>query len=219
LKNVLLGIVFSVLLFIIFVFTAVDMTALTDISFYRYEFSKNRTENVTSMSEKNLEDSMSVVIDYMKGESGSMNFYIKTNGQEKPVFNAREKRHMEDVRRIVVYCIWIRRAAFLTVLFILIFLKKICSDRRVFLKTSAITFFVLTGVSLITLAAVAMDFGDAFVAFHHVLFNNDYWLLDPNTSTLINMLPETFFTDVFIRASIIALVFNITSAVFCEAES
>ncbi|MCI1959465.1 MAG: TIGR01906 family membrane protein [Clostridia bacterium] len=218
-KNVLLGIVFAILVFIIFVFTAVDMTGMTDISFYRYEFSKNMTEKATSMTERNLEDSMSVVIDYMKGQSNSMNFYIKENGKEKPVFNAREKRHMEDVRKIVLDCIWIRRAAFAAVLFILILLKELCLNRRVFFKATAITFLVLTAFSLVAFIIVANGFGNAFVVFHHILFNNNYWLLDPNNSLLINMLPQTFFSDVFMRASFVALALTVTSAAFFEAES
>jgi integral membrane protein (TIGR01906 family) len=214
-----LGIVFAILVFIIFVFTAVDMTAMTDINFYRYEFSKNMTAKTTSMTEKNLEDSMSVVIDYMKGQSSSMNFYIKVNGKEKPVFNAREKRHMEDVRSIVLDCIWIRRAAFAAVLFILILLKELCLNRRVFFKAASVTFLAMTVISLIAFVIVANGFGNAFVIFHHILFNNDYWLLDPNNSLLINMLPQTFFSDVFMRASFIALVLTVTSSAFFEAES
>lgn len=32
-----------------------------------------------------------------------------------------------------------------------------------------------------------------FTAFHHVLFRNDYWLFDPDTDPIINLLPDEFF--------------------------
>jgi uncharacterized membrane protein len=50
---------------------------------------------------------------------------------------------------------------------------------------------------------------------HEVLFNNDNWLLDPNVSRLINMLPEGFFVDMGIRIGVIFVIINIFIFFFC----
>jgi len=31
--------------------------------------------------------------------------------------------------------------------------------------------------------------------FHHMFFTNDFWMLDPSTDMLINIVPEGFFRD------------------------
>ena len=43
--------------------------------------------------------------------------------------------------------------------------------------------------------AMAVDFNRAFILFHHLLFTNDLWLLNPMTDVLIQMFPEVFFSD------------------------
>lgn len=52
----------------------------------------------------------------------------------------------------------------------------------------------------------ALDFNRAFIAFHHLFFTNDLWLLDPATDLMIRLLPETFFAQVAGRAALLALL-------------
>lgn len=40
---------------------------------------------------------------------------------------------------------------------------------------------------------VAFNWDWAFVAFHHLAFDNDYWIFDPLTDPVITILPDTFF--------------------------
>lgn len=59
-----------------------------------------------------------------------------------------------------------------------------------YLKMTSI-FSVALPVVLGLLVAVNWDY--AFVAFHHIAFDNDYWIFDPATDPVINILPDTFF--------------------------
>lgn len=52
----------------------------------------------------------------------------------------------------------------------------------------------------------ALDFNRAFIAFHHLFFTNDLWLLDPATDLMIRLLPETFFAQVAGRAALLAVL-------------
>ena len=56
----------------------------------------------------------------------------------------------------------------------------------------------LTSILAVALPAVlgilvALNWDWAFVAFHHLAFNNDYWIFDPATDPVITILPDTFF--------------------------
>ena len=46
---------------------------------------------------------------------------------------------------------------------------------------------------------ISRDFTAVFTKFHELLFNNDLWLLDPETDYMIRILPEGFFLDMTLR--------------------
>lgn len=48
-------------------------------------------------------------------------------------------------------------------------------------------------------ALIASDFTGAFIAFHHLFFTNDLWILDPSVDMLVNIVPEGFFLDTAVR--------------------
>ncbi len=53
---------------------------------------------------------------------------------------------------------------------------------------------VITLVFLLLCAiVVALNWENAFVAFHKLVFRNDYWLFDPATDPVIKILPDAFF--------------------------
>ncbi|KXB36431.1 TIGR01906 family membrane protein [Aerococcus christensenii] len=47
---------------------------------------------------------------------------------------------------------------------------------------------------------LTISFEPIFIGFHHVLFNNDAWLFDPLTDSIILMLPEVYFMACFLWA-------------------
>lgn len=61
------------------------------------------------------------------------------------------------------------------------------------------------------LIPIAMDFEKSFVFFHELLFQNDYWLFDPNTDPVIRMLPEEF----FMHAACLILLIVLLGSIFC----
>lgn len=71
-----------------------------------------------------------------------------------------------------------------------------------YLLVSSITMIVLP---LIVLIGSIINFDTLFVIFHKIFFRNDYWLFDPVTDPIINLLPDTFFLHcaLFIAAFIV----------------
>ncbi|WP_418921800.1 TIGR01906 family membrane protein [Clostridium aestuarii] len=59
-----------------------------------------------------------------------------------------------------------------------------------FFKWSSI---YLLFIPLTLLLAFLINFDKSFTFFHKIFFNNDYWLLDPKTDPIINILPQEFF--------------------------
>lgn len=49
------------------------------------------------------------------------------------------------------------------------------------------------GIVAVILIWALIDWEGLFVTFHHIMFQNDYWLFDPCTDPIINFLPDVFF--------------------------
>ena len=148
--------------------------------------------------------------------NGDLAAYLagKTNSLDRPVtlrgaavdspFNAREKSHMEDVRRLFQIGLSARAAlAALGAALIaggLLFGERSARQMGALL---ALAVFTAAGVVAVVLLRSA-DFNALFIRFHELVFTNDLWLLDPETDALIRMLPEPFFEKMAARGGLAA---------------
>ena len=60
-------------------------------------------------------------------------------------------------------------------------------------------------------ATVALNWDWIFAAFHGLAFNNDYWLFDPATDPIINILPDAY----FLHCAVMILVLVILGSFIC----
>ena len=60
-------------------------------------------------------------------------------------------------------------------------------------------------------ATVALNWDWAFGTFHELAFNNDYWLFDPVTDPVINILPDAY----FLHCAVMILVLVILGSLIC----
>lgn len=60
-------------------------------------------------------------------------------------------------------------------------------------------------------ATVALNWDWNFAAFHELAFNNDYWLFDPATDPIINILPDAY----FLHCAVMILVLVILGSLIC----
>ncbi|MDF2539685.1 MAG: hypothetical protein K0S76_2706 [Herbinix sp.] len=77
------------------------------------------------------------------------------------------------------------------------------------------TYLLVSSVTAIALPLIIglllfIDFDKAFLVFHKLFFNNDYWLFDPNTDPVINILPDTFFLHCSLLIILLVLLGSIT---------
>ncbi len=75
------------------------------------------------------------------------------------------------------------------IIFILFRWKRKIQDYS-YLKTGAYLSLILP---LLLALPFAVNFSRAFVIFHELFFDNDYWIFDPATDPIILALPEEFF--------------------------
>lgn len=204
--RLLLGIILSFSLMFIALITSIEAAAYSDFSFYEKEYNKYA---VTRFVDISMPDLMNVTVNMMHYLNGNKDTLTDVEATIKdvpdtPFFNEREVAHMKDVRGLFIGAVHLRN--------LLIVVSIICIISAKLLKGSTSRFIsnVLLYGTLISLAVAGMlifiisgDFEKYFILFHHMLFNNDLWMLNPATDNLINIVPEGFFVDMTKRIVII----------------
>lgn len=86
-----------------------------------------------------------------------------------------------------------------------------------YLLTSSVVLIILPITLLIPFI---INFDKSFTTFHHLFFNNDYWLFDIETDPIITILPQDFFFHcallIIISIIIISLILRCTYRLQCK---
>ncbi len=164
---------------------------------YGYSFDRYDAEAATGLSRADLDDTGSALRDYFNNDEKTIYHTVTENGLPSPVFNARETRHMEDVKALIV---WLNRIQVASVMFVVaygvvFFVWSREGDLRQ-LAGQCLVGLLLGFLAIGAISAVAaVGFGAAFERFHEIAFSNDLWRLNPRTDHLIQMFPEEFWRD------------------------
>ena len=175
--------------------------------FFRWQY--NRLEIAENM-DMDFDELMHVTVellDYMRGRRDDLAGIRATVAGEqrgpaeegyREFFDCREELiHMEDVRVLYDYLFILRNVAFWGFLAILCFMLLMKYKVGYLLaRCTREVFAGFLGLAVIFVIIVVIDFDRAFEVFHLILFNNDYWLLSPARSLLINMVPIGFFQHI-----------------------
>lgn len=164
---------------------------------YRYAFDHYDAETTTGLSRTDLDSTAVALREYFN--SGDANFYhtVTQGGLQTPVLNARETRHMHDVKRLFVFA---NRAQEFALVYILAYVA-LCFlwTREASVRHLAAQSLAGLAVGAAALGAIgvfaAFGFDAAFTRFHSIVFTNSDWRLDPATDHLIQMFPEPFWRD------------------------
>lgn len=128
--------------------------------------------------------------------------YLKEDSTDEeilsPHFNEREIKHLEDVKFLFKYGFIIKNIllilSVLSIVWFLIYGRGKGIGRSVFYGS-----FIWWGLILLLFLVSTLDFNKYFTYFHLIFFNNDLWILNPETDLLIQMLPLAFFISIFKR--------------------
>ncbi len=183
----------------------VSLLILTmSIGFFAYNhdlymklYKDNDVLSAAGIDEENISAVTDGLIAYMKDDAETLDMQAVIRGETREVFGAREKAHMVDVKKLFHFNDAMRGMLGGLVLFLIgISMWRGYPELIYGVAIKQFAVSILLSGSLMVVSVT--NFNKAFIKFHHLLFTNDLWLLDPKTDTLIQMLPEPFFRSMAI---------------------
>ena len=162
-----------------------------DINFYKDFYQKENLASSIGTSSDNL----------INNTQNLLNYLNKKEQLNTDWFSEKDILHMVDVQNLYTFSHNIMIYCFITfilstIIIILILRgKSLIYITKIFNKVLLLFIVLVGGLS----AVIAYNFNSFWIKFHTTLFSNDLWLLSPNESNLIKMVPEEFFISLITK--------------------
>ncbi|MFU0800976.1 MAG: TIGR01906 family membrane protein [Xylanivirga thermophila] len=204
-------------LFMFVIFSIVLEVTAFDIDFYKYEYERLNIPQYTGMPLQDLVKVTRHLFSYINNNASSLQVKAVIHGKEQYVFNSREIAHMKDVKVLFNKGYTSRYIAFLLLLIMLLLLYLTTKGKTLlYLAKGYIIWLIIVIILLMVLFLfISEDFMSFWIQFHHMLFDNDLWLLDPDTDILVNMVPEEFFFDLTYKILKRFLIIEVSIGIAC----
>ncbi|HHY83012.1 MAG TPA: TIGR01906 family membrane protein [Clostridiales bacterium] len=202
--NYAVGFLISVLLFPVMLVTSIQLVTY-DQNFYASQYARLNTADNIGMSAGDLERVTGELLDYISGRLDSLdNITAEINGEIRPVFNEREKLHMVDVKDLFNFASRVRNISLagIVLLFIILYYLSHKQPLRFFAASYLTAAAMLLLLLIIAVPIIKSNFTYYWDQFHYLFFDNDLWILNPETDIMIQMVPEPFFNQAVTRVII-----------------
>ena len=169
-----------------------------DLNFYKDFYQKENIADYIDTSSDNL----------INNTQNLLNYLNKKEQLNTDWFSEKDILHMVDVQNLYTFSHNIMIYCFITFILstIIIILnlrgKSLLYITKIFNKVLLLFIVLVGGLS----AVIAYNFNSFWITFHTTLFSNDLWLLSPNESNLIKMVPEEFFISLITKIIIYILI-------------
>ena len=169
-----------------------------DINFYKDFYQKENIADYIDTSRDNL----------INNTQNLLNYLNKKEQLNTDWFSEKDILHMVDVQNLYTFSHNIMIYCFITfilstIIIILILRgKSLLYITKIFNKVLLLFIVLVGGLS----AVIAYNFNSFWIKFHTTLFSNELWLLSPNESNLIKMVPEEFFISLITKIIIYILI-------------
>ena len=169
-----------------------------DLNFYKDFYQKENLSSSIGTSSDNL----------INNTQNLLNYLNKKEQLNTDWFSEKDILHMVDVQNLYTFSHNIMIYCFITFILstIIIILnlrgKSLLYITKIFNKVLLLFIVLVGGLS----AVIAYNFNSFWIKFHTTLFSNDLWLLSPNESNLIKMVPEEFFISIITKIIIYILI-------------
>lgn len=145
---------------------------------------------------ENLAPSINTTDDELINNTTNLLEYLTNKAELNTTwFSEKDILHMKDVRTL--YNVSFNLMIFFIIIFILstILIALVYKNYTIFYITKTFNKTLLAFIILIIILAgiISYNFTSFWIKFHQLLFSNDLWLLSPDESNLIKMVPEKFF--------------------------
>jgi integral membrane protein (TIGR01906 family) len=164
---------------------------------YKYGFEKYNINQVTGLSDSELDKAASGLIGYFNSGEEYISLSVTKDGQPFELFNQREIIHLKDVKGLI----WLNYWLLLGTLVYALAYAGVClfwQKRRYWRR---LAWGLVGGGSLTLVLTLALGLGtlfgfdQLFWNFHTFFFSNEFWLLDPTKDYLKMLFPDGFFYD------------------------
>ena len=203
------GYLAAVCLLLIIIAQSIFIPTFHIMPYFRWHYEHRQIPESIGVEKEELMRVTQELLDYMRGRRDDIyTIYAEVWGQERQFFSDIEIRHMIDVRELYDVGFIIRNFSILMFIFLILFMAfckipifaTLARCSREVIAAFLILLVILIGV-------IVIDFDRAFIVFHLLFFDNDYWILDPGVDLLINMVPQTFFVEISIFIGALLLLF------------
>jgi integral membrane protein (TIGR01906 family) len=179
--------------------------------FFNWHYERRDIPQVIGIELDELMAVTTELLDYMRGRRDDLVIYADfSDGSRREFFTDHtELIHMVDVLELYNMGFMIRNVSFWLLIFLflaMLLLKYPALEVLARCCREVITGFLILTALLVII--IAIDFGRAFEVFHLMFFNNDYWVLNPAQSLLLNMVPQIFFVEISIFVGSLFLAFS-----------
>ncbi|MBR5228704.1 MAG: TIGR01906 family membrane protein [Firmicutes bacterium] len=167
---------------VLFIISASVVVTLNFRPLYYHDIGALQIVENTGISEEIIRKNYDILIDYNSmfydGELSFPDFGMSETG----------RIHFEEVKDIFV---GFQKIALVTLIIGAagIILKARKKDYSYLYPTAILS----VGLPAVLGAFIATNWDRAFVLFHEIMFDNDYWIFDYDTDPIINILPDEFF--------------------------
>lgn len=179
------NLIFHTVLALVLTLTIISASVVFTLAFrplYYLDISALDIPEQSGYSKEEIRDNYDVLIDYNMS-FGSRRLELPSLAMSEP-----GRIHFEEVRDIFHLFKYMAMAgAVLSITGIVFCIRR--REHKYLKLTSILTVVLPAGLGIL----VALNWDWAFVAFHHLAFDNDYWIFDPVTDPVITILPDIFF--------------------------
>ncbi|MDO4321120.1 MAG: TIGR01906 family membrane protein [Lachnospiraceae bacterium] len=187
----------------LFIFSLSVVLVLNLRTIYYFDIRYQQLEYTTGLSEEIIRENYDTLIDY-----NLLTKHVKK--LEFPNFPMSEhgRIHFAEVKRIFIMIQWLCIVSGL-VLMIALFKKLRRRDYGSLKLMSILTFLVPVVLGVLA----ALNWNAFFIKFHGLFFKNNYWIFNPATDPVINILPDAF----FFHCAVVILLFLLLGCILTGA--
>ncbi len=162
---------------------------------YYFDIENLNIATNNNLSIEEVKQNYDYMIDYNLGKiSGEFNLPTIKSSLEGKI-------HFEEVREIIQNV--------LKMLLVSLIISVV--GIYISLRNKNINFLNLTSKLILILPVVVsipmiVNFDKTFILFHEIMFDNDYWIFDPEKDPVINLLPQEFFLHAGIMIVVLILL-------------
>ena len=175
---------------------------------YEFNWDRNNISYRSNLTNNELDQVSDQIKDYFKNDDEKITINIERN-KSINLFNQREIDHMVDVKNLIKFTLLFERISLVIIFFTLIissYINGLKEIQRALIQTIYKSFIIWSGIILLIISGMVINFNYTFTLFHKIFFRNDLWILDPRNDYLLILFPERFFLEICI---IILLLFTL----------